>query len=345
MIVAISRIVVAGTPVLDSGELRRVLGVVVEQRLSDLAELQRAIRVQLGEERLPVDPAAHELALPRVVLDEQASNCEQQHGLGTRPRRQPEVGLGARVGQPGIDADHRRAALLALDDPLRVRVEVVAGLEVRRDQEDHLGVGEVARRPVVTHPRLVADAGVGRADVGVAVVPVDAPRLEHAVGVTVLSGSTDVVHHLVVAILGDRRADAAADLVEGLVPRDALPPAAAALADALQRVQDPLGIVHLVEGRRALGAVAATAGGMLGVALDLGDLAALLIDVGDEPARRLAVEARRRHEAVRALLALRPRLGVELVPVVPLLVRREVAKCRHRRTCCVPGHATCRCGW
>ena len=73
----------------------------------------------------------------------------------------PVVGLGAGVRQAGVDADDRGALALRLHDPLGVRVEVVARLEVGRDEEDHLGVGEVATTgrswPI---QRLVADAGV-----------------------------------------------------------------------------------------------------------------------------------------------------------------------------------------
>ena len=106
-----------------------------------------------------------------------------------------------------------------------------------------------------------------------AVVAVNAPGLEHAIGVVGLAGATDVIHDLVVATLVDRRADAVTNLVERLVPRDALPLTAAPLADALHRVHDPLGVIHLIQRRWALGAVASSAGWMLRVAFDLVDLA------------------------------------------------------------------------
>ena len=52
------------------------------------------------------------------------------------------------------------------------------------------------------------------------VVAVDAPRLEHPLGVAVLARPADVVHDLVVAVLHDRPPDAVADLVERLIPGD-----------------------------------------------------------------------------------------------------------------------------
>ena len=121
-----------------------------------------------------------------------------------------------------------------------------------------------------------------------------------------------------------RGADAGADLVEGLVPRDPLPLPLPRSPTRFIGYRIALGVVDLVEGGRALGAVAAAAGRVLGVALELGDLAGLLVEVGDQSARRLAVEAGGGDDRVVALdLALGPRLGVELGPVVPAIVRAE----------------------
>src|SRR5690606_24258962 len=137
---------------------------------------------------------------------------------------------------------------------------------------------------VEAHPRGVAEAGTGRADVGVAVVRVDAPGVQDPLDVAVVARPADVVHDLVVAALAERPRDAAADVGERLVPAHLLPAALAALPDAAHRVEDALRVADLVERGRALGAVAAPAGGMQRVALELGDLAGLLVDPGDEPA-------------------------------------------------------------
>ncbi len=59
---------VAGDAADALGPLDRELGVVVEQGLLDRLEHLRQVGSDLGEERLPVDPSAHELALPRAVL-------------------------------------------------------------------------------------------------------------------------------------------------------------------------------------------------------------------------------------------------------------------------------------
>src|SRR6185503_16430256 len=129
----------------------------------------------------------------------------------------------------------------------------------------------------------------------------------------------------------DRLADARGDVGHRLVPRDALPAVLAALPGALQRVEDAVGIVDLVEGRRPLRAVAPARARVLGVALELTNFERLAVHVGQQAAGRLAVEARRRHQHVVALDALRPRPRVELDPVVPALARRVGAERRAAR--------------
>ena len=182
----------------------------------------------------------------------------------------------------------------------------------------------------MAHPTLVADPGVARADVGVAVVAIDAPRLEHTVGVPLFAGSTDVVHHTVLATLDEGGADLLADLGERLLPRDALPLARAALTDAAQREHDPLRVVDLVERGRPLGAVAAAAARMMRVALDLADFAGLFVVVSDEAAPGFTVEAGGGDKGVVLLDLVGPRLGVEFGPVVPLLGRRVLVEISHR---------------
>src|SRR5262245_44548397 len=128
-----------------------------------------------------------------------------------------------------------------------------------------------------------------------------------------------MVHDLALPPLDERLADAHADVVEHLVPRDALPAPAAARADAAQRIADSLGVGHLVQRRRALGAVAPAASRVRRVALELLDRERLAVDVGEEPAARLAVEADRRDQGVAPLDLLGPRDRIVLFPVVPAL--------------------------
>src|SRR5207244_12785298 len=99
--------------------------------------------------------------------------------------------------------------------------------------------------------------------------------------------------------------------VERFVPRDALPLPSAARSRALQRVEDAMRVLELVQRRRSLGAVPATRSGVLRVPLELSDLARFLVDVGEEPAGRLAVHARRLHEHGQRIAPPPPRAGTE----------------------------------
>ena len=101
---------------------------------------------------------------------------------------------------------------------------------------------------------------------------------------------------------------------------------AAARTDALHWVEDALRIVDLVDGRWTLGAVAATRARVVGVAFYLADLVGVLVDVGDQATGGFAVEADGRYQRVVLHDPLGPRLGVEFLPIVPLLRRREVLK-------------------
>src|SRR5262249_51526225 len=159
---------------------------------------------------------------------------------------------------------------------------------------DEPGVGVIRRRPIQAAPEGVAGAGGRRADVGVRVVPVDSPGMHDALVVDELvARPADVVHDLVAAPFDERLPDAGGDVVQRLVPADALPLAAATRPDALERMADALRILDLVQRGRPFRTVAASAAGVLRVPLELLDRQAVLVHVGEEPAGRLAVEADR----------------------------------------------------
>lgn len=233
-----------------------------------------------------------------------------------------------------------------LGDALGVRVEVVACLQVGAYQVDDLGIGVVGARPVRTGPELVAGAAGTRADVRVRVVAVYPPAGEHPLGEPVLSWPAEVHHDLVLASFGDGGPDPPGERVEGLVPADPLPGPRASGAVASQRVQDAIRIGHLVQGGRALGAIAAPRARVLGIALELAHLKAVAVHIGEQAAGRLAVKARRGDEEVVMLAPRRPGTRVKLGPVVPALLwgkGRQVGPARslvegfsprlHRRAC------------
>ena len=63
------------------------------------------------------------------------------------------------VGQAHVHHDQLRAVLLAVHDPLGVRIEVVPRLEMSADEQDHFGVGVIGTGPIEAHPELIARAG------------------------------------------------------------------------------------------------------------------------------------------------------------------------------------------
>ena len=205
-------------------------------------------------------------------------------------------------------------------------VEVVAGLQVGGNEQYATGVRVVRRGPVCALPEEIAQAGRGGADVDVGVVPVYPPALQHPLHVTVVPGAADVVHDLLASPVQDRFSYPRTEGLEHLVPGGALPLVRAARALALHRVEHAVRGPELVHYRHALGAQASPTCGVHGIALDLCDLSGLFVDVGEQPARRFAVEADRRDEPVVAFGPLWPSLRVVLDPVRPLVYGRVGTK-------------------
>ena len=310
-------------PGFGRGELEGEVRVQPGQDLLERLEGDRRARVAFGQVLGPVPPAAHELPVVGPGLDQVVRDGQVDRGLAARPRGQPVVRVGGGVGQPGVQHDHLGAVGPGLGDALRVRVEVVPALQVGADQVDDRGVRVVRAGPVDAHPELEPGPAAAGADVGVRVVAVDAPAAQHPFGIPVLTWPAEVHHDLVAPSLGQRGPDPGRQHVQGLVPADPLPSAAASRPGPLHRVQDPVRVGDLVERGRALGAVAAARAGMLGVALELAHLPGLPVHVGQQAAGGLAVEARGGDEHVVPLLAGRPGPGGQLHPVVPPLPRRE----------------------
>ena len=124
-----------------------------------------------------------------------------------------------------------------------------------------------------------------------------------------MAGPADVVHDLVRG--APRRAPCGcgppmSSSTSSQVTRSHLP--AAARARALQRVEDALGVVDLVERRRALGAVAPAAARVGRVALELADLA--------------ASPCRRRPSRPQAASQLKQIVGIERVVALDLAAAR-----------------------
>src|SRR5690242_1935161 len=96
-----------------------------------------------------------------------------------------------------------------------------------------------------------------------------------------MARTADVIEDLVAASLGQCCANTSSEIVEYFVPGHSLPFACATLTDALERIKNALRIIHLVECRGTLGAIAPAAARMGRIALELADAAGLLIDIGE----------------------------------------------------------------
>src|SRR6185436_7400635 len=135
---------------------------------------------------------------------------------------------------------------------------------------------------------------------------VDSPRCENAFSESIFTRTTDVIHDLVPAILNDCFADASRNVVERFVPGRLFPLAFAAFAGAFERIKDAIRIVNLVKRGRTLSAVTPARAGMLRIPFKLLNLTGDFIDVGQQPTRRLAVEASGGNKRVMSLLTPRP---------------------------------------
>ena len=113
-----------------------------------------------------------------------------------------------------------------------------------------------------------------------AVVPINPPCLQDPVGVSLVTRAPNVVDHPVLGPGLEGIPNLGRDLIQGLVPGNPLPTALPSGTDPLHRVEDPLRVVDLVDGCRALGAVPAPATRVMGVPLEFCDLPGFLVHVG-----------------------------------------------------------------
>jgi hypothetical protein len=96
-------------------------------------------------------------------------------------------------------------------------------------------------------------------------VTVNSPGGENAFSETIFTGTADVIHDLVAAILRRSLCECARRCVERFVPGGAFPFSFAAFAGAFEWIKNAIRIGYLVECCRTFGAVAATRAGMFGL--------------------------------------------------------------------------------
>src|SRR5262249_42840312 len=164
-------------------------------------------------------------------------------------------------------------------------------------------------------------ASARRTNIGVRVMPVDAPRLQDAIDVAVVSGAAYVIDDFVAAVLNQRAANFCCERVEHFIPSRSFPLSFAARPDAFQREENAFGIVKLIDRGRTLGAVASARAGMQRIAFEFADLTGVLIDVGEQSASGFTVEAGSWHKRVTPFDFIGPAFGVVFGPIVPAIDR------------------------
>ena len=302
----------------------------------------RVLRVQIFA---PIQPLLHELAVVQFLFHHDMRESQQQRGFGARLRRQPPSGHARGIGKARINGEHLRPSHHAFDDALRVRVEIVPRLQVRRNEQDELRASVVWRGAVHAAPQGIAQARRCAAHIGVRVMPIDAPALQHAVHVAVVARAANVIHHFSAAAFLQRLANARRESADDLIPSGALVLPRATRPTAFQRIQNALGVINLIQRGWALGAIAPARRRVMRVAFQLTDAIGFFVDPRHQPARGFAVEASGGHEAVVLVHFARPRFRVVFHPIVPALHGWEGGKVAHlprfaRRRDVGVGHAS-----
>src|SRR5215471_13065082 len=123
------------------------------------------------------------------------------------------------------------------------------------------------------------------------VMPVHSPCSKHAFHITIVAWSSDMIHDFVATVFDDGSSDFGGECIQYLIPGGAFPFALATFATTFQRVEDTFGIVDLVDGSRAFGAVPSTTAWVIGVALEFFNTTSLFVYVGQQTTGSFAVEA------------------------------------------------------
>src|SRR5262249_20902891 len=107
-------------------------------------------------------------------------------------------------------------------------------------------------------PKRVACTSAGGADIGMAVVAVDSPGMEHPLVVNQLVARTaHVIHDFILAVFLQCLTNASTEIIQDFVPGHTFPFALTPFAGTPQGIKNALRIIHLVDGCGSLGAVAA----------------------------------------------------------------------------------------
>ena len=249
---------------------------------------------------------------------------QRDRAVSAWERSEPLVTATGGVGQPNVKGDQLGpvSETSILDPRGKRHMPLVRLKRIGPEVEDVLGMLDVIEIPV-TLPEIgqVGSPAISRAEGPMAELGLGAVGVEKAFQCVLAPLPSLVKRELLgMAAVADSL-QLGRDLIQGLVPTDTLPFALATGPDPLQRVQQSLGMVEMVQGGLATGTQVATAVRVVGVPLDLDQ--PTLLHVTDDPADRAAQLAHPRD-----LLDI-----LVLVPVrpVPLCLRTgQLAHTGHR---------------
>ena len=209
-----------------------------------------------------------------------------------------------------------------------MRVEIVATFQVCRYEKDEFGIGVIRTGAVITIPDRITKTRAGGTDIGMAVVPIDVPCLQHPIHISFMTRPPYMVCNFIIAALLQRLAYTSCNVVQHFIPGHPFPVARSAFALPLERIEDTIRIRDLVDGSRAFGTVATTAARVVRIALKLAHRIGLLVYKGRQSASAFTVEAGRRNDGIMFFHLARMVLCLIFHPVIPFFGGRETGQIR-----------------
>ena len=252
-----------------------------------LGPLEAAVGHGCGKLVEAVAPVVHEVVVVEVVGDDVVQDRHGKCAVGTGAHGHPDVGMRRKAVTHGANVNGLLTVLNGVETTVGVALVDGGVLGVEAPVDEELGLAELAghglvaaevvraaqRDQVGEHALRVADGGVQVVRRAVDVEETAAQRTENGVE---LRRQDAVGLGAVLLLLLEQLGR---NLLDCLLPRDALELALALLTRALHRVLETRGRVHDLHGRVALGAQRAAAAAPvvagLRVALDVGPAAVL----------------------------------------------------------------------
>src|SRR6266568_7022970 len=149
------------------------------------------------------------------------------------------------------------------------------------------------------------------------VVSIDTPGPQYTLHIAIVSRSPHMIHHFVTTTLNNGGANFSGKRIQHLIPCGTLPSAFAALALPFERIQNAFRVIDLVDGGWSFRAVTPATTRMIGITLKAFDAPCFFVNIGEQAASCLAVEADGRDNLVVLLSFARPNLCVIFHPVMP----------------------------